>query len=71
MGVCVSGDGGELFEQDVLTQCVQGDILPHIQTDGAHLRTHTHTYLSQVQEDERPRFNPAPVNLNTNVVAPH
>lgn len=35
----VSGDGGKLFEQDVLTQCVQRDILPHIQADGAHLPT--------------------------------
>lgn len=32
----ISGDGGELFEQDVLTQSVQRDVLPHIQTDGAH-----------------------------------
>lgn len=37
----VSGDGGELFEQDVLTQRVQRDILPHIQTDRAHLETDT------------------------------
>lgn len=41
VSVCVSGDGGELFEQDALTQCVQGDVLPHIQTDGAHLETDT------------------------------
>lgn len=45
MYVCAraSGDGGELFEQDVLTQCVQRDILPHIQTDGAHLETDRQT----------------------------
>lgn len=30
VGVCFSGDGGKLFEQDVLTQRVQRDILPHI-----------------------------------------
>lgn len=41
--VCLSGDGGELFEQDVLTQRVQRDILPHIQTDGAHLETDRQT----------------------------
>lgn len=35
-----SGDGGELFEQDVLTQCVERNILPHIQTDGANLHGH-------------------------------
>lgn len=45
MCVCVSGDGGELFEQDVLTQRVQRDVLPYIQTDGAHLQTDGHTEL--------------------------
>lgn len=41
----VSGDGGELFEQQVLAQGVQRDVLPHVKTDGAHLHTHTHTAL--------------------------
>lgn len=35
-----SRDGGELFEQDILTQCVERNILPHIQTDGANLHGH-------------------------------
>lgn len=44
MSICrelevVSGDGRKLFEQDVLAQCVQRDILPHVQADGAHLQT--------------------------------
>ncbi len=43
--VYVSGDGGKLFEQDVLAQCVQRDVLPHIQTDGAHLETDRQTHL--------------------------
>lgn len=46
--VRVSGDGGELFEQDVLTQCVQRDVLPHIQADGAHLQEQTFTTVNKL-----------------------
>lgn len=37
MLVCVSGDGGELLQQDVLTQRGQRHVLPHVQTDRADL----------------------------------
>lgn len=50
--MCVSGDGGELFKQDVLTQCVQRDILPHIQTDGADLERER----KKGKEEKRKRF---------------
>lgn len=59
--VCLSGDGGKLFEQDVLTQCVQRDILPHIQTDGAHLQTEKQITSSQISiNTERLRLIPIP-----------
>lgn len=51
--VCVSGDGRKLFEQDVLTQCVQRDILPHIQTDGANLETDREGHLLPAQRDNK------------------
>lgn len=35
--VCVSGDGGELLQQDILTQRGQRHVLPHVQADGADL----------------------------------
>ena len=56
--VCVSGDGGKLFEQDVLTQCVQRDVLPHIQTDGANLETDREGHLLPAQRDKLGKLHP-------------
>lgn len=46
--VSVSGNGGELLEQDILAQSVQRDVLPHIQTDGADLDRQRQTLTSVV-----------------------
>lgn len=55
-----SGDGGELFKQHVLTERVQRDVLPHVQTDGAHLQTDT----SIIRLCSRRKHTPKELTMN-------
>lgn len=52
---CISGDGRELFKQDILTQCVKRHILPHVQTDGAYLEKESKRGIRKANDGQNKR----------------